>query len=623
MRLTVGRKLYASFLTVLVLMGFMAFYSIRQLNTVNQASTEIDENWLPSVDLSDRMGTSVQRQLAFTYRHMATFDATGMSAIEASISKEWDVISGLMKQYEPFIASDAERRLYPLLQTQWSALRQAQTRTIALSRNNETDRARELFLAEGAPEGEKLESLIGELIEANRTGSKAASQQGDQLYVQAFWALIIVAVGAMLLSLAVAFLLSRQLSTGLAAVAGVATQVAAGDLAVQPLKIRSRDELGDLGGAINAMVQSLRQLIEAVAASASTMTAASESLSGSTAQVSDAVQGVAQTIGQVAQGASQQSQRVRETQTTVEQLQSAIGQIAAGAEDQARGAQQTASGMTRMAQAVQNVSDKADQVSGSSQQAARNAREGGQVVAQTMDGMGRIRSTVRESALQIEELGRMSGQVGDITKVITDIASQTNLLALNAAIEAARAGEHGKGFAVVADEVRKLAELAGRSAADIADLVRRIQHGTALSVKAMDTTQNEVESGFQLTREAGIALENILQGAEKTTQDAESIVRATREITEATRNVAQLVDEVAAVTEENTAATEEMAAGADQVTALITSVASVSEENAASAEEVSASVEEINASVEEVSSSAQRLTEAAQHLQDQLLRFRL
>jgi methyl-accepting chemotaxis protein len=210
-----------------------------------------------------------------------------------------------------------------------------------------------------------------------------------------------------------------------------------------------------------------------------------------------------------------------------------------------------------------------------------------------------------------------------VVETIDDIAEQTNLLALNAAIEAARAGEQGRGFAVVADEVRKLAERSGRETKQIAELIAQVQAGTRDAVLAMQNGASKVEVGSTTAEQAGQALEEILSAVERTVAQVGEIAASAQQMSAASRELAGAMQSISAVVEENTASTEEMAAQAGQLEGAIDSIANVSRDQSAATEEVSASTEEMSAQVEEMTARAQELAATADHLKALVARFSL
>ncbi len=301
----------------------------------------------------------------------------------------------------------------------------------------------------------------------------------------------------------------------------------------------------------------------------------------------------------------------------------AIDGVAKGAQEQAAAAN-TASTITgQLSSAIEQVAGNAQAVVQQSTAAADAAKQGTAKVQDTLKGMQNIKQRVGLSAEKVQEMGSRSDQIGEIVTTIEDIASQTNLLALNAAIEAARAGEAGKGFAVVADEVRKLAERSSTSTREIGDLIKSIQKTVAEAVAAMDEGAKEVERGVLIANEAGASLNDILKASEAVNQQAEQAAAAAEQMSASANELVAAVDSVSAVVEENTAATEEMAAGSSEVTQAIENIASVSEENSAAVEHVSASAEEMSAQVEEVTASAEELANLAQNLKEIVYQFKL
>ncbi len=428
----------------------------------------------------------------------------------------------------------------------------------------------------------------------------------------------------------------RALSTELGALAqGDLTRSLS--ITADTVNVDLQDEIGQMAQAFNAMIARLQEtgqsfasmvinlqnLIGQVNQSATTLGAASIQLSSTADQAAQATNQVANTMQQIAQGTAQQTNSVTQATSTVEQVARAIDGVARGAQEQASAVNRSAEITGGISSIVQQVAANARAGAEGASNAAQSAHTGAQTVEKTIQGMQAIKSSTDTVAQRIAEMGRRSEQIGVIIETIDDIASQTNLLALNAAIEAARAGEHGKGFAVVADEVRKLAESAAKSTNEIAGLIKSVQATITEAVHAMGQGTSEVEAGMRQADEAGQVLDTILVAAEAVNQQVDQIATAAQQMDVSMNNLVGAMDGVSAVVEENTASTEEMSASAGEVSLAMENIASISEENSAASEEVSATIEEVSAQVEEVTASAQSLASMAQQLQAMVSQFKL
>jgi len=508
-------------------------------------------------------------------------------------------------------------------------------------------------LAKMAEIGAKVQDNAMKAEDAGWNAADASKIEANNVFSQALTYFAIAGVVAVVLGLIVSITFARSVTKPLAQAHLAAQKIAEGDLN-QTLEIKSTDEIGQiaasfmqmiaylqsiagtatsiangdlthtvtpqserdvLGNAFAQMISNLHQLVSQVANNAAGLGVSAGQLSEIASQAGQAAEQVTQTIQQIATGTAQQTESVNRSQQVVEQVIRAIEGVASGAQEQATAVGKSATIAAQMTSAIDQVAANAQAGAQGAANAAHTARQGAAMVEQTLQGMHAIKTKVGLSAQKVQEMGLRSHQIGAIVETIDDIASQTNLLALNAAIEAARAGEHGKGFAVVADEVRKLAEKSATATKEIGGLIKGIQQTVTEAVQAMDDGAKEVEQGVQRANASGAALADILTAAETVTRQAETIAAAAQQMNTASAELVGAMETVSAIVEENTASTEEMAASSGEVSSSIENIASISQENSAATEEVNAAAEEMSAQVEEVTASAHTLSQMAQSLQ--------
>ena len=381
---------------------------------------------------------------------------------------------------------------------------------------------------------------------------------------------VALAVGigvAAIIAIVLLLVANRIIRRNITSVQMVANEVAKGNLQVDDVKIKSRDEIANLADSINQMKTSLYDIINDVNHSGRSITTQSQELNRAALSLREGS----------------------------EQIASTMEELSSGAETQAGSASQI-SGLTEsLVEKMNHSYENSQQITVSSEEVLNLSTDGRQKMADSVSQMQQIHAIVEDSVTKVNGLAKQSGEISTLVEVIKDIADQTNLLALNAAIEAARAGEHGRGFAVVADEVRKLAEQVGNSVNDITQIVTEIQTESDAVSKALETGYQEVSVGTKQIHSTQQSFEGI---------DA-AISQMAGQIQEITANLKGVLDE-----------SVDMNRSAEEI-------ASISEESAAGIEETAASVEEASNSMEGITQVASELNQLAEELNRKVGKFHL
>ncbi len=684
--LKMAYKLALGFGLCLAITLFVGGMSLARMASMDGMTKQIIDDGLEGVVTAGHLNDSIMKLRDQENEEVIESSQAKIAQIEAAAQQTITQVESNLSVYEKTVFEPADRASFDELKRLWQAYLPMHARLLEFARRNDDQGALQFLKGENGTAYHALGEQVDKIFAWNEQNGKALAHKSTEVSSSARMTVLVLLALAVFFSLAIAWTIARtvtqplaQLSERLNALSGncitnlnrAMNGLSHGDLtftvhpSTRPLDIRQRDEFGALAqtfntvlsktqetvGAYNEAREFMNQLVGSVAESANGVAAASAQVSTSAQQTGAAANDIARTIQEVAgaadqsavtsqemaKGSEQQARSASDAAGAMERLQQAIAQVRAGGEAQQIAAQEADAGMQQAAQAVEEVARSAQQMASTAQHAASVAQTGGKAVEQTIESMSRIQEQVQVSSEKVLELGQKGQEIGAIIETIDQIAEQTNLLALNAAIEAARAGEHGKGFAVVADEVRKLAERAASATKEIGALIGSVRTGVEEAVEAMEQSSQEVRAGASRSEEAGSALAQILAEVQSVATEVESMTATAQAMTASVQSVRASVTSVRAAAEENEQAVNEMVVGADQVSGSISMVASVSQETAAGAEEMSASaqevaasaqnvsaaVEEQTASVEEVSAAAGELTRMAARLQELVQQFRL
>ncbi|MCF4984735.1 HAMP domain-containing protein [Pseudomonas syringae] len=492
--MNIAPRAFLGFAMIGTLMLILGVFALSQMSKIRSATEVLADSNVPSIKSLDRFAEVSIRLRVLSYRLLVNRDPeTQQKTIELMAMRNKQ-ITDAQAVYEKLISTPDERNLYSQYVQLLGQYRQLEDRLKTLTRANNLDELQGLLNNEMVSNSDQMNVVLRKLVDINTAQLNEVKEQASIEYDSAFNMVIGLLIAATLLTIVFAWMLIKSITTPIATALLAAETIAQGNL-TRPISIDGTDEAGRLLLAMKTMQDKLRDTLQGISGSATQLASAAEELNAVT--------------DESARGLVQQNDEIEQAATAVNQMTSAVEEVARNA--------------TSTSQA--------------SRSAATSAGDGRDLVQETVSAIERMSGDVQGTAELIISLANESRDIGKVLDVIRGLADQTNLLALNAAIEAARAGEAGRGFAVVADEVRALAHRTQQSTSEIERMISSIQTGTEQAVSSMRNSTERAESTLNIAKGAGQALNTINSAVEEINERNMVIASAAEEQAQVAREV--------------------------------------------------------------------------------------
>ncbi|WP_455929527.1 methyl-accepting chemotaxis protein [Pseudomonas fluorescens] len=516
---------------MLVIVGM---FGLGQMAKLRESALVIEESWMPSIENIHDAAACIA-SIRLESMRMATTDESRIRDTSKSlIASQRSELKTLLEHHTDLLSSDDERAMLKQLNSDVNTYNSIVSQMMELVDKDQQQDAIDLLNTRIGPQGTVLNKSLEDMITFNQKGVETAADAAAQMYTSAQWVVGLIIVCALIATLLLAWLLTRSITAPLGQALAVARTIAGGDLS-QPVVVKGSDEPAQLLTALATMQDQLRTTLHGISESAQQLASAAEEMSS--------------VMEQSTRGLQAQNDEIEQAATAVNEMSAAVDEVAANAVSSAE---------------ASKASDE-------------DSKHGHYQISETISSIQNLVDEVLGASSKAEGLAVQAQDISKVLEVIRGIAGQTNLLALNAAIEAARAGEAGRGFAVVADEVRSLAQRTQDSTEEIEQMINGIQQGTQGTVEALNSSAEHAGQTLQRANSAGSALEKITAAISQISERnlviasaAEQQALVARDVDRSLVNIRDLSTQTAAGATQTSAASQELSRLAVDLNGMVT-----------------------------------------------------